>query len=297
MAQTIKTLNSSQLLSEIGITGWSDSDFAIAHKRYPSSFAMSDPFRITDYAVGYVTQGYFKILVNLQEVTLQKNSLFIFKPFDIIEGIDRSEELAASGFSFTKEFIVGQNTTDISSLDDLTCLKQNEVPIVAIEERYVEKLDNYFVTINDLVEYTDNPHRRKMIRNLFELLLYTIDALYQQNKIIRPIRKLSRKNEIANQFRKLLVENFKEERNIGFYADRLFVTTKYLSEVLKSVTGKTAGEIIDEIVILEAKILLKNSTNTMSEIADILHFSDQFFFSNFFKKHTGLSPSHYRKLQ
>jgi len=65
--------------------------------------------------------------------------------------------------------------------------------------------------------------------------------------------------------------------------------------MVKKLTGKTAGKYIDDLVIVEAKNLLRDPSLTIAQIADLLYFSDQFFFSKFFKRYTGITPSDYRK--
>jgi AraC-like DNA-binding protein len=96
------------------------------------------------------------------------------------------------------------------------------------------------------------------------------------------------------RFMKLLSLHFREERSVQYYAAKMFVTPKHLTKMVKELTGKTCGEFIDEMVIAEAKILLNDSANSVANVADLLHFSDQFFFSKFFKNATGLSPSQYK---
>ena len=89
--------------------------------------------------------------------------------------------------------------------------------------------------------------------------------------------------------------NFVKERSVIFYADQLFLTPKHLSRVIKEVSGRSAGEWIDEQVILEAKARLKTSSLTVQEISDQLGFPNQSFFGKYFKRHVGMSPSDYRK--
>ena len=91
------------------------------------------------------------------------------------------------------------------------------------------------------------------------------------------------------------LENYKQERSVAFYADKLCVTAKYLSLISKEVSGQPAGNWIDEYVILEAKTLLKSSQMSIQEIADSLNFANQSFFGKYFKHHTGISPKEYRK--
>jgi AraC family transcriptional activator of pobA len=107
---------------------------------------------------------------------------------------------------------------------------------------------------------------------------------------------LTRKENILTTFMKSLTEHFKEERSVQFYADALFITPKHLTKTVKELTHKTCGEMIDEMVILEAKILLDDLALSVANVADQLQFSDQFFFSKFFKKHTGINPSKYKNI-
>jgi AraC family transcriptional regulator, transcriptional activator of pobA len=83
---------------------------------------------------------------------------------------------------------------------------------------------------------------------------------------------------------------------VQFYADALFVSSKHLTETIKEVTGRTSGEWIEDAVILEAKVLLRNHEITISQVAENIHFPDQSSFGKYFKKHTGLSPSDYRTI-
>ena len=106
--------------------------------------------------------------------------------------------------------------------------------------------------------------------------------------------KFTIREDLLIRFIKLLNLRFKEERTVQYYASHLFVTPKHLTKTIKEITDKTCSEIINEMVIIEAKILLDNHTFSIGNIADELHFSDQFFFSKFFKNHTGISPSDYK---
>jgi YesN/AraC family two-component response regulator len=131
------------------------------------------------------------------------------------------------------------------------------------------------------------------LRYAFSLLVLEIASIFNSKKIDMP-SSVTRKEHLTFQFLKLLREHIKENRSVNFYANILYVTPKYLSKCVKEVTGKTCGEVIDEMVVTEAKVLLDDYSLTIGQVADELHFSDQFFFSKYFKKHTGTSPLHYR---
>jgi YesN/AraC family two-component response regulator len=97
------------------------------------------------------------------------------------------------------------------------------------------------------------------------------------------------------KFIRVLEQNFRHERRVSWYAEQLNITPKYLSEVVKKTSKRTPTEWIDNYVILEARVLLKNSTKSIKEIADELHFANQSFLGKYFKEHTGMSPSEFRK--
>lgn len=106
---------------------------------------------------------------------------------------------------------------------------------------------------------------------------------------------LSRKETLVMNFTRLVQKQFRWQRSINRYASQLNITPKYLMETVKEISGKTAGEIVDDFVVQESITLLSNNELSIAEIADELHFSDQSFFGKFFKRHTGKSPKEYRK--
>jgi AraC-like DNA-binding protein len=81
---------------------------------------------------------------------------------------------------------------------------------------------------------------------------------------------------------------------VRFYGEALNVTPKYLTETVKEINGKSAGAVIDDFVILEAKLLLEKPENTIAQVADLLNFSDQSFFGKYFKRITGISPKEFK---
>ena len=108
-------------------------------------------------------------------------------------------------------------------------------------------------------------------------------------------QKISRKQEVVLHFLKNVGEHFLEQKEVTYYAGQQRITSRHLSAVLKEVTGNTAGQIIAAFVMKEAKAQLSSSDKSLYEIAMDLKFSDQYSFGHFFKKHSGESPSAYRK--
>lgn len=108
--------------------------------------------------------------------------------------------------------------------------------------------------------------------------------------------KRERKDELFTRFVQLIIKNYRRNRKLDFYADKLFISPKYLSDVIKKISGRTAHDWIDRYILLEAKILLRSSHKTIQQIADELNFPNNSFFSKYFKKHCGMTPKEYRDL-
>ena len=109
------------------------------------------------------------------------------------------------------------------------------------------------------------------------------------------IKKMTRADEIFTNFIRLVELHYKHERRVGWYAEMLTITPKYLSETVKGVSGRTPNEWIDSYVTLEVRVLLKTSSKSIKEIADELHFPNQSFLGKFFREHVGMTPTAYRR--
>lgn len=128
----------------------------------------------------------------------------------------------------------------------------------------------------------------------FLLYSYELGSLYQQHAICAQGPQVKRSEILYNGFLNLLRCHFREERSVEFYAGKMAVTPKYFSESIKEVDGRTAGQVIADTVVNEARSLLEETSLAVQEISNLLHFPDQATFAKYFKKHTGLSPKHYR---
>ena len=146
--------------------------------------------------------------------------------------------------------------------------------------------------INEYEKFS--PEKDYLLRNFIHILLLRL------REICRPhakqiVASTTRSMKIANQFKRLVEKNFYTIREVKQYAAMLHVTPKHLTEVVKNNTGKPPRELINDMLLLEAKVLLGSTDKTVTEIAHSLHFEDQAHFSHFIKQHTGCSPLELRK--
>ena len=106
--------------------------------------------------------------------------------------------------------------------------------------------------------------------------------------------KSYRVRELFNRFMMLLEKDYKISRDVNYYAEKMNISSKYLTNIVNQVTGHTPKTIIDQYVILQLKLHLKRSTQSIKEMAWEFHFADVSFFCRYFKKHTGLTPQQIR---
>lgn len=154
-----------------------------------------------------------------------------------------------------------------------------------------DQLSYFYGFIHKKLTGPRTPFRRQKLLCLLQTIFYELfdlDATMEQTK------PKTRKEEIMANFIIQVCNNFKQNRQVSFYADRLFITPKHLSSVVKEISGRTAGEWIENYVIMEAKVLLKTTDLTIQEIAARMNFKNQSFFGKYFRHITGVSPTQYR---
>lgn len=130
---------------------------------------------------------------------------------------------------------------------------------------------------------------------MIRLLMLQIFILIEQSLALSEAPPRYVRNQTIKNFQRLVETHFLELRLPGAYAELLHVTTNHLNALCKENLGKQAGEVIRERILLEAKRLLINVDLSVAEIAYRLNFSDNSYFTRFFKKHEGLTPDEFRK--
>lgn len=251
-------------------------------------------FRSDFFTVLLITEGQLHASINLEEITAAAGSLVILAP-DATKKVNRAEDgTRISVVSFTLDFLaaIGLLKSKAGLLD---CFSMQLIPYwqlapddVSVMAKVIQELHS---RSNGLHEH---PHGTQLLYHTFYIFLYEMAAL--SKKYAEPMNlHRSRKESLIVRFTELVREQFRSQRNLETYARALNITAKHLTATTKEITGKTAGEIIDDFVLLEAKLLLNNSELSIAQVANELNFSDQSFFGKFFKRHTGLSPKQYRQ--
>lgn len=167
---------------------------------------------------------------------------------------------------------------------------------------YFKEKDIETISFADLFEWLigktlapKNLYRRESVILLLRLFFLELYNFYKVNSSDNMITIDIHKKELTHKFLQLVKNNYKVDRSVTFYANALCITPKYLTMVVKEVSGKSAKDWITEYMILELKGLLANSTLNIQEIAERTRFPNKTSLERFFRRHTGLSPLRYKK--
>lgn len=256
---------------------------------------MNFPFRFDGILLIWCIEGELKVSINLTEYDLKDNTLFMCLPgniFKLNQIVGDESGLHYVCMAISKEFASSQKldmnkvfSSGLSLMDD---------PRVSMSEEESSFMAVHLETMGRVAS-SDLSYKRECLRSLWNSILYVIAGVLDRRKTSdRSMPSSNRSRMLFEQFMELVARYHDRHRNVGFYADKLCLTPKYLSKLIKNATGRSAPEWIDAYVILEAKNLLKYSNDTIKEIVYRLNFPNQSVFYKFFKARTGMTPSEYR---
>lgn len=248
------------------------------------------PYRGNFYKIGICLQGRAELKANLKTYTIEPHCLIAISPHVINQWTSMSDDFQFFNLFFTKDFITTNNNLHLDKFHFLDSVATHSFQITAAQSK------NIIASFKLIQQKYETPHayRNEILKNLINSLLFETESLYDEQSVVSNAAQ-TRSELLASEFVKLVNTHSSIERSVKFYANKIFISPKHLTKTVKEITGKTAGEWIDETVILDAKVLLQNPSLTVSQISDILHFADPFTFSKFFKRTIGVSPIAYKQ--
>lgn len=246
---------------------------------------VSQPVRL-DYDIWLVVKrGSVRIASDIVITDIPASSFNVFLGGKIVEVLDATEDIWAHVFILSERF---QDHLGISEFLSLK-LRFNLSPTILLDKESLTALEEYHRMAVRIISLKDNPHRWESLLNLTKAFYYGGGYYYFQGE-----NRPSKDDSTLTKFLTLAETNAGAHRDTGFYADKLCLTPKYLSRLVKEKTGHTAKEIILNYVALQARTMLLGTDLTIQQISDSLHFPSQSVFGKFFKHATGLSPREYR---
>ncbi|MES2286272.1 MAG: helix-turn-helix domain-containing protein [Bacteroidota bacterium] len=261
----------------------------ISRLNEPTGYSIVEAHRHNYYEILIFEKAGGSHMIDFDTHTIQANSLHFVSPGQI-HALNRGEKVTGYVVVFSKEFMY-LNTSD-TVLNDFPAFNKAAPPVLSASP-------DLFSEIETLVKLMETEYNREhifkenIIAYYISILLLKCKALLIDSPFYKHTDAASQ--QLMQRFNILLEEKFIQLHKVNEYADLLNVTPSHLSETIKKISSKTAGDLIHDRLILEAKRLLLHTSITAKELAYSLCFNDPSYFSRFFKSNTGLSPEGFRK--
>ena len=247
---------------------------------------------ITAYTFTLVQEGRLSILYNGKELKLLPNDLFIYSSGMEISVLEASEDYKGICLLVDEHLTMETDTVrDMVRVSYLPIVRLH-VPGISLSEEMAIRLGNRMEEIAAYL-HSANALKGAIVQYLFAVFLLDMQSALEQSMKTEFVPR--RTEEIFIGFMRLLPEHFMEHHDIPFYADSLNISTRYLSRVVRQVTGRTVIDYVNQFFVMEATFLLRTTDLGIAQIADRLRFSDQAAFSKFFARLQGESPKEYRR--
>ncbi len=249
-------------------------------------------FRIDFYALCVCVSGSIEIEIDTEKHLFSKNGFLITAPSTYLKFRNASSDFKMKLLFFDKNYLL-KNISNPFIIEKLNLFRDNKSYSIVKSDLEAKHLLNLLLYLEEKTKQS-GAFKNEIIRTIiFNILLEVAEI---SNKIYPIAQNLkSVRDNLFIKFKKLVEEHILEQNSVHFYAEQLCVSNKYLIEIVKKSCGKTPHEIIDEALLKEAHILLSDISLSITQIAYKLQFNSNSAFSRFFKKHTSISPSEYRK--
>ena len=249
----------------------------------------SDGLAIDCALILHVLKGTARINCNFEIIEEQPGSVVLFHPGDIIKVERRSSD-------FEVEILA------ISSFIQLAALNQLEgVNVDALRRNYVFDMSEISSAASGLVKVIRPSIDVCSPREIYFVSVMQLRSFYmlcqvmlRRNGIMLDEFK-THADELFFRFRQLLSKHYRESRSVSFYADKLAITTRYLTNVVQSHYHRSPKEAIDIYTVMQLRLDLLQTDITLTDLADRYHFSSLSFFSDYFRRNAGITPQEYRQ--
>lgn len=249
------------------------------------------PWKLSRPLFAMCLQGSATVKVNLHEYRICGNELVTLMPDAIIHGYSFSDD-------FSGVMVLLSNSVAEELLPDITSVLPilmdfRQSPVIKLMPDEAKSLYEFYKFIWDKIPRVHGDYGKSELNGLLLSIFYEVLSVCKERYTYGKFKR-TRNEETFYKFYSLIEKEYCRERSVVYFADRLCISPKHLSMVVKKVSGRTASDWIDDYVILQAKQLLRSSSLTIQEVSRELNFSNQSFFGKYFKKHVGMSPSEYR---
>ena len=221
----------------------------------------------------------------------KENDLVIWQMSNTIQRIECSNDFEADVLLLSWQFLQQYNPEMVWASKGFIFIRIN--PSIHLDEEALKLMDNDFALFRNRLLMSDTGFKREILGRVMQIFIYDLWMVCQQG--LSQMDTTDNTARIFLRFLTLAQQNAMTEREVAFYADKLCITPKYLSQVSRNVTGLPASQWIQFYSSFELVSLLNDTTKTLTEVSDLMHFENVSHFSRYVKKILGKAPSEYRQ--
>lgn len=237
-------------------------------------------------------EGESTIYINNEMYSIHKNDFLLCHPQTIFEHKITNLDFKYCGFFLSPEYVKQISLISSNSWNAILFIENN--PIIALDEKESSLFLQYYNLIRSKFETESQHHLKQLIDMLLQAFIYEFhDSMEKRIKIDPP--QYNSADNLFISFLDILVNSYPKQRSVSYYAEKLFVTPKYLSAICKEISGETASDLITRYVKKDIENLLKQPNKTIKEIVNELDFANLSFFGKYVKRIFGVSPKEYRE--
>ena len=274
------------------------SDYIFSHitsSKQLSEFT-TQTMRLQGFNIILCLKGSIKFNINIEPYELTAGTLIAIAS-DCVVTVDPADinDLEAYIFAMSPDFLRDINF-EVNMIAASRERHHGKPSTLQLTDNEIQLIRRYFDLIHfNTIENSNAKYVRSISRSLIAAMFYQmLQFINSRSDNDDNTGSLSRRANYVREFMQLVHQNFRTERGVAFYASKLFITPKYLSQIIKESTGRSAAEWIDQYVIIEAKNLLRFSGKNVQQVAYELNFPNQSSFGKYFKNLTGMSPTKFQ---
>ena len=242
-----------------------------------------------------ILSGNAKIMVNYREFELNSNNVILLSTFHLFQFINCSDDFRCYALFVSKQFMDELDPAEMISLRTKYGIRLFRNPIICLNTNETSLLYRRILEVNSVLNLLNHTYYQQMV--LSAVIMFFLDFSDLVDKRVGGIDtnfNFTRQEQICFSFISLMLEYYKVQHGVDFYADKLGISAHYLTLVVKQMTGQSASKLIVSMLYNESRVLLLQSDLSIQEIAFLLNFSDQAVFGKFFKRLSGFSPFIFR---
>lgn len=255
------------------------------------AFFLNNHHRSESGVIMFCESGTAEMTVNLRRGEIVPNTIVLILPSTLLLLDNASDDFSMTYGAFSPDLFAEAGFRLGPSF--FRFLSEN--PFSLVNDKIAKGLYVWFEIMAYSYQDRENMFRKTIVKNRLQNILLEMYDKIQREVSSQPPTTSGRQTELFHKFISLVHDVCAEQREVSFYADKLCISTRYLSAIVRRITRHSAKELIDNIVMVEIKVLLQNTSLPIQEIAYKMHFPDQSYLGRYFKKHTGISPTAFRQ--